>query len=178
MSKKNQTTIFTLQWSIHFLNTVLSLIFSIENYESIALDRQNTHPLENFLVTCEWTWEHILREFNPTLSFFIRLIEVLIQSSQQVRPVFSLPGPIANQTISSRIFAFSLDPAHADLIYLPSKKCKARALLTAAKQSEELRGVAEIVGCEVDELVEMMRQNPTELGLTGAYPLIMQRREK
>jgi hypothetical protein len=29
--------------------------FSIENYESIALDRQSTHPLENFLVTEEWT---------------------------------------------------------------------------------------------------------------------------
>jgi hypothetical protein len=47
-SKKKKTTIFTSQWSIRFLNTVLILIFSIENYESIALDRQSPHPLDNF----------------------------------------------------------------------------------------------------------------------------------
>jgi hypothetical protein len=39
---------FTWQWSTRFLNTVLFLIFSIENYESIASDRQSTDPLENF----------------------------------------------------------------------------------------------------------------------------------
>jgi hypothetical protein len=34
------------------------------------------------------------------------------------------------------------------------------------------------VGCQVDELVEMMRQNPTELGSTGVEPLIVERRKK
>jgi hypothetical protein len=52
MSKKKKKTvkltIFTSQWSVRFLDTSLLLIFSIENYEFIALDRDSTHPLENF----------------------------------------------------------------------------------------------------------------------------------
>jgi hypothetical protein len=68
----------------------------------------------------EKTWEQILREFSPTSGFFIRLVEILIQSGQQVRPVFSLPDPIANQTILSRIFATSSESAHAGLICSPS----------------------------------------------------------
>jgi hypothetical protein len=115
----------------------------------------------------EETLEQILRELSPTSSFFIRLIEVLIQSGQAVRPVFSLPNPIANQPRLSRISAFSSESAHAGLICSPSKKRKARALLTAAKQPDELRRVAEIVGCKVDELAEVMHQNPTEFRLTG-----------
>jgi hypothetical protein len=47
-SKRKKTTIFTSEWSIRFLNTVPLLIFSIENYESLALNRESTHPLENF----------------------------------------------------------------------------------------------------------------------------------
>jgi hypothetical protein len=46
--RKEKTTIFTSQWSILFLNMVLLLISSIENYESLALDRESTNPLENF----------------------------------------------------------------------------------------------------------------------------------
>jgi hypothetical protein len=49
--KKKKTvklTIFTTQWSVSFLDTSLLIIFSIENYEFIALDRESTHPLENF----------------------------------------------------------------------------------------------------------------------------------
>jgi hypothetical protein len=113
----------------------------------------------------EKTWEQILRELSPTSSFFIRLIDVLIQSGQQVRSVLSVPGPIANRTILSRIFAFSSESAHAGLICSPCKKRKARTLLTAAKQPDELRGVAEIVGCKFDKFVEIMRRNLTELGL-------------
>jgi hypothetical protein len=103
---------------------------------------------------------------SAAIEFFIRPIEVLIQSSQQVRPGFSLLGPIANQMILSRILAFSSESAHAGLIYSPSKKPKARGPMTAVKQPDELRRVAETVGCQVDELVEMMGQNPTEFGLT------------
>jgi hypothetical protein len=107
-----------------------------------------------------------LPELSLTSSSFICPNEILIQSSQQARPIFSLPGPIANQTILSRIFAFSSESASAGLLYLPSQKRKARALLTEAKQADELRQVAEIVGCKVDALVEMMLQSPRELGLT------------
>jgi hypothetical protein len=49
--KKKKTvklTILTSQWSVRFLDTSLLIIFSIENYEFIALDRESTHPLENF----------------------------------------------------------------------------------------------------------------------------------
>jgi hypothetical protein len=45
---KLRLTIFTSQWSIRYLDTVLLFTFSIENYEIIALDRESTHPLENF----------------------------------------------------------------------------------------------------------------------------------
>jgi hypothetical protein len=45
---KLRLTIFTSQWSVRFLDTVLLFTFSIENYEIIALDRESTHPLENF----------------------------------------------------------------------------------------------------------------------------------
>jgi hypothetical protein len=55
----------------------------------------------------EKTWEQILRELNPISSSFIRRINVLIEFDQQIRSVFSLPSPIANQTILARIFAFS-----------------------------------------------------------------------
>jgi hypothetical protein len=113
----------------------------------------------------EKTWEQILRELSPRSSSFISLIEVLIQFGQQVRPGLSLSGPITNETIFSRIFAFSSECAHAGQICSPSKKPKARALMTATKQPDKLRRVAEIVSCKVDEFVEMMRQNPTEFGL-------------
>jgi hypothetical protein len=41
-------TIFTSQWSIRYLDTIMLFTFSIENYDIIALDRESTHPLENF----------------------------------------------------------------------------------------------------------------------------------
>jgi hypothetical protein len=47
-SKKKKITLFTSQWSVRFLDTVLLLIFSIENYPSLAIDRESTQPLENF----------------------------------------------------------------------------------------------------------------------------------
>jgi hypothetical protein len=86
----------------------------------------------------ERSWEHVLREFSPTASYFIGLIECLIQSDQQIRPVFSLPGPIANQTILSRILAFSeSESGRIRYICSPSKKRKARALLAAIKEPDE-----------------------------------------
>jgi hypothetical protein len=48
MSKKKRTTLFTSQWSVRFMNTVLLLIFSRENYGDIALDRESSHPFETF----------------------------------------------------------------------------------------------------------------------------------
>jgi hypothetical protein len=47
-SKKKKTTIFTSQWSVWFSDTVLLLIFSIENYASLAIDHLSTQALENF----------------------------------------------------------------------------------------------------------------------------------
>jgi hypothetical protein len=126
----------------------------------------------------EKIWEQNLHELSPTSSSFICLIEVLIQFGQQIRLVFSLLGPIANQTIVPRIFAVSSEPAHAGLFCSTSKKRKDRALVTGAKQSDEPRRVAEIVGCQVDEFVEVIRQNGTEFGLTGVQPLMAERREK
>jgi hypothetical protein len=46
--KKKKTTRFTSQCSIRFLDTVLLLIFSLENSISLAIDRESTPPLENF----------------------------------------------------------------------------------------------------------------------------------
>jgi hypothetical protein len=46
--KTVKLTIFTSEWCERFLDTSLLIIFSIENYEFIALDRESTHPLENF----------------------------------------------------------------------------------------------------------------------------------
>jgi hypothetical protein len=46
--KGHKLTVFTSQWSIHFFDTGLLLILSIETYECIALDRERTHPLQNF----------------------------------------------------------------------------------------------------------------------------------
>jgi hypothetical protein len=43
-----QTTLFTSQWTTRFLNTVLILLFALQNYDRLALDRLGTHPLENF----------------------------------------------------------------------------------------------------------------------------------
>jgi hypothetical protein len=74
---------------------------------------------------------------------------------------------MAYQMILSRIFAFSSESSQAGLICSPNKKRKARALLTAAKQPDELRRTVEIVGRKANEPVEMMCQNPTEFGLTG-----------
>jgi hypothetical protein len=48
-------TIFTSQWSVRFLDTVLLFTFSIDNHEIIALDREITHPLETSSVLSEWT---------------------------------------------------------------------------------------------------------------------------
>jgi hypothetical protein len=47
-SKKKGTTLFTSQWSVRFLDTVLLLIFSIENYNCLAIEHESTQPLENF----------------------------------------------------------------------------------------------------------------------------------
>jgi hypothetical protein len=73
----------------------------------------------------EKIWEQIFRELSPTSSSFIHLVEGLIQSGQQVEPVLLLPVPIANQTILSRIFAFSPESVHTGSICSPSKKRKA-----------------------------------------------------
>jgi hypothetical protein len=41
-------TIFTSQWCLRFMDTVLALIVAVEEYDEVALDRVSTHPLENF----------------------------------------------------------------------------------------------------------------------------------
>jgi hypothetical protein len=47
---------------------------------------------------------------------------------------FLMPlDPIGDETVLSRIFAFSSESAHNDLICSPCEKRKARALLIAAK---------------------------------------------
>jgi hypothetical protein len=52
MSKKKRKTvkltIFPKGWSVRFLDTSLLITFSLDNYEFICLDRESTHPLENF----------------------------------------------------------------------------------------------------------------------------------
>jgi hypothetical protein len=42
-------TIFTSEWVVRFLNTVLLFLFSLSNYSHLALERLSMHPLENFL---------------------------------------------------------------------------------------------------------------------------------
>jgi hypothetical protein len=41
-------TIITSQWTLRFMDTVLALIVSVEEYDEFALDRVSTHPLTNF----------------------------------------------------------------------------------------------------------------------------------
>jgi hypothetical protein len=120
----------------------------------------------------ERTWEEILRELSPTSSSFIHVIELLIQSVRRIRPVFSLPGPIANQMILSRLFAFSSKSANdAPLLCSPSRKRRVRALLGATQQPDELSRIAEIVGCEVSEVVEVMHQGTSSETQPSALPI-------
>jgi hypothetical protein len=108
----------------------------------------------------ERSWEQVLREFSPRASSFIGLIECLIQSDQQIRLVFSLPGPITNQTTLSRILAFSeSESGRIGYICSPSKKRKVRALLATIKEPDELSRIAEIIACQDNDLIEMMDQN-------------------
>jgi hypothetical protein len=48
--KKNRIhlTLYTTQWMVRFMDTSLLFIFSLQKYEQIALDRESSHPLENF----------------------------------------------------------------------------------------------------------------------------------
>jgi hypothetical protein len=48
-SKGGKRMIFTSEWVVCFLNTVLLFLFSLNNYTLMALDRLSTHPSENFL---------------------------------------------------------------------------------------------------------------------------------
>jgi hypothetical protein len=43
-----RVTVFTSQWTVRFLNTVLNLLLCLGEYDDLALDRVGTHPLENF----------------------------------------------------------------------------------------------------------------------------------
>jgi hypothetical protein len=52
-------------------------------------------------------------------------------------------------------------------IYSPSKKRKAQALLAAIKEPDELSRVAEIIGCQGKDLIEMMNQNQMRLRPEG-----------
>jgi hypothetical protein len=52
-------TIFTSEWMIHFLNTVLSFLFPLSNYSYLALDRLSTHPLENLFGFVRWDANNI-----------------------------------------------------------------------------------------------------------------------
>jgi hypothetical protein len=116
----------------------------------------------------ERSWEQVLREFSPTASSFIGLVECLIQSDQQIKPVFSLPGPIANQTILSPTLAFSeSESVRSGYICSPSKKRKVQALLAAVKEPDELSRVAEIIGSQDNDLIEMMNQSQMRLGPEG-----------
>jgi hypothetical protein len=53
-AKQDSITIFTSRWTIRFLDTLLLLIFCIEKYRRLALDRLGTHPLENFFGFVRW----------------------------------------------------------------------------------------------------------------------------
>jgi hypothetical protein len=52
--EKGHVTVFTSQWTVRFLNTVVSLISRVEKYTRLALDRLGTHQKENFLVFLRW----------------------------------------------------------------------------------------------------------------------------
>jgi hypothetical protein len=46
--ENRRITIFTRQWTIRFLNTVLNLLLCLDEYDDLALDRAGTPPLESF----------------------------------------------------------------------------------------------------------------------------------
>jgi hypothetical protein len=48
--KRGHVTIFTSQWTVRFLNTVVSFISCVEKYTRLALDRLGMHSEENFSV--------------------------------------------------------------------------------------------------------------------------------
>jgi hypothetical protein len=53
-SKGGKRTIFTSEWVVRFLNTVLLFLFSLNNYTHLALDRLSIHPLKNFFGFVRW----------------------------------------------------------------------------------------------------------------------------
>jgi hypothetical protein len=82
-----------------------------------------------------------------------------------MRPVFSLPVPVANQTILPRILTFSeSESGRIEFICSPNKKRKARALLAVIKEPDELSRVEEIIGCQDNDLIETMNQNHMRFG--------------
>jgi hypothetical protein len=53
-SKGGKRMIFTFEWVVRFLNTVLLFLFSLNNYTHLALDRLNTQTLKNFFGFVRW----------------------------------------------------------------------------------------------------------------------------
>jgi hypothetical protein len=104
----------------------------------------------------ERSLEERIPEFSPVSSSFLHFAEVLILSHRETRPRFSMPGPIANQTILSRLFASGASfTSDAGYILSPSKKRKARALLTGGNTREDLARVAQILACPIEALALM-----------------------
>jgi hypothetical protein len=101
----------------------------------------------------ERSLEERIREFSPVSSSFVHLAEVLILSHRETQPRFSMPGPIANQTILLRLFASgAFSTFAAGYVLSPSKKRKARALLTEGNTREDLARVAQILACPIEAL--------------------------
>jgi hypothetical protein len=104
----------------------------------------------------ERSLEERIREFSPVSSSFARLAEVLILSRREKQPRFSMPGPIANQTILSCIFASRASfTSDAGYVLSPNKKWKARTLLTEGNTREDLARIAQILACPIEALVLM-----------------------
>jgi hypothetical protein len=117
----------------------------------------------------ERSLEARIREFRSVSSSFVRLAEVMILSHRETRPRFSMPSPMANQTILSLLFASGASST-SDTGYLlsPSKKRKARALLTEGNIREDLARVAQILACPIEALVLMGSEE-----FLGTPPLLL-----
>jgi hypothetical protein len=67
-----------------------------------------------------------------------------------------MPGPIANQTLLSRLFASGASStSDAGYVLSPSRKRKARALLTEGNTRRDSARVAPILACPIEALVLM-----------------------
>jgi hypothetical protein len=128
-----KTTLFTSQWTIRFLNTIMLLISPLEHPGPLALDRLGTHPLGNdfgFVRMSAYdinTSEHLISKINQ--ADLTKEPEHDLQMEEKMRKRVNLGGvhigtsTYHDQTIDITLPA-KLDPWSATIICLKAAHAK------------------------------------------------------